>query len=167
MLELVGERNEFGFLRDSLMHAGMMNKYSLEPAEKTDKIAWHTMQVLVADDSKDMRQLIKDMLKEIGVKQIFEAEDGREALRRSTQTGEDRPDIIVCDWDMPHLSGIDLLRELRKNTSHQIFVMATSHKDVESVKLARAAGVDGYIIKPFSANQLRNKIVSILTQRHG
>lgn len=124
-------------------------------------IPWERLNILLIDDSQSTRHVIRNMLYEIGVTQIFEAQNGREAMKY-TDVVDEQADIIICDWNMPNMSGIELLNQMRGACLGNAFLMMTARRDASSVLEARTAGVDGYIVKPFSAHDLKSKLAAIL-----
>jgi two-component system chemotaxis response regulator CheY len=112
---------------------------------------------LVADDQSAFRSTVKKMLKDLKIQQVFEASSGREALRLLDSAPE-MIDLVLCDWNMPSMSGLDLLRQVRSVGLEVPFVMVTGRTDKDSVIAAKDAGVTAYISKPFSAAQLEAKI---------
>ena len=121
--------------------------------------------ILVVDDQPEMRCLIKDMLKELGINQIFEASDGKEALSFIDDAIE-LIDLIICDWNMPRLTGVDVLRQLRTVNDDIPFLMVTGRGDKASVTEAKYSGVTAYIRKPFSPIELEAKL-RIIKHRQG
>lgn len=115
------------------------------------------LRVLIVEDQMDMRSIIRNMLTEMGMTQIFEATDGREALT-FTDMAQDMIDVIICDWNLPKLAGIDVLKQLRSVNPDLPFLMLTGRGDLQSVTEARASGVTAYIRKPFSPAQLEVKL---------
>ena len=113
--------------------------------------------VLVVDDQSAFRSTIKKMLKELKIQQVFEAANGREALKLLDSAPE-MIDLVLCDWNMPSISGLDLLRQVRSVGLDVPFIMVTGRADRESVLAAKDAGVTAYVSKPFSAAQLEAKI---------
>jgi two-component system, chemotaxis family, chemotaxis protein CheY len=104
------------------------------------------------------------MLSEMGVTQVFEAKDGREALSLIDEA-PDMVDMVICDWNMPRITGIDLLRQVRSVNPDLPFLMLTGRKDMESIVEAKTSGVSAYIAKPFSQAQLEVKMRVLLKQR--
>lgn len=121
------------------------------------------LRVLLVDDQMESRSLLRNMLAELGVSQVFDAPDGKEAMS-FLDNAFDFIDMIVCDWNMPHMSGVELLRQLRTVDTEIPFLMITGRGDYDSVTEAKASGANGYILKPFSATQLEAKL-RILLQR--
>ena len=116
--------------------------------------------ILIVEDQNDARAMIKNMLGEFGITQIFEASDGREALR-FLDSAFDFVNLVVCDWNMPEMTGVELLRQLRSVDGSLPFLMLTGRSDIDSVAEAKAAGVTAYIRKPFSPAQLEVKLRAI------
>lgn len=124
---------------------------------KTGNFSLNDLKVLVVEDQVEARAMIRQMMLEMGVTQIFEASNGREALS-FVDSAYDFIDIVVCDWNMPNMSGLDFLRQLRSVDQDMPFLMVTGRGDKDSVVEARSAGVSGYIRKPFSPVQLEAKL---------
>ena len=120
--------------------------------------------VLVADDFSTMRRIVSNLLREAGVTQISEAEDGREALRK-LEAGHFN--FVVSDWNMPNMTGLELLQSVRSNPSlkHLPFLLITAEARKENIIDAAQAGADGYIVKPFTAATLNDKITAILKRK--
>ena len=116
--------------------------------------------VLVVDDSAVMRQIIKKNLKELGFSELSEAENGAAGLKKA---GEEPIDLIVSDWNMPNMTGLEFLKAVRADASLKgiAFIMVTSESDKEKIMEAVKAGVNQYIVKPFNAIQLEEKIKAI------
>lgn len=121
------------------------------------------LRVLIVDDQQEMRSMIKTMLMEIGITQTFEASDGKEALSFS-DAALDMVDVVICDWNMPKLSGVEFLRQMRSVSPEMPFLMITGRSDIDSVAEAKASGVTAYIRKPFSPAQLETKLRVIKTK---
>ncbi len=121
------------------------------------------LKVLVVDDQPDARALVRGMLGELGVTQIFEAADGKEAMS-FTDAAMDMIDVIICDWNMPKMSGIELLRQMRSVSYDVPFLMVTGRSDLDSVASAKSSGVTAYIRKPFSPAHLEVKLRVIKAQ---
>ncbi len=115
------------------------------------------LKVLVVDDQPDARAMIRNMMAEIGITQIFEASDGRQALA-FIDAAFDFTDMIVCDWNMPNMTGVELLRQIRSVDPSIPFLMVTGRGDMDSVVEAKGSGVTAYIVKPFSPKQLEAKL---------
>ncbi|MFH1159149.1 MAG: response regulator [Pseudomonadota bacterium] len=121
------------------------------------------LKILIVDDTHEARIMLKNMLTEIGITQVFEASDGNEGLR-FVDTAFDFVDVILCDWNMPKMSGLALLRQIRSVDAKFPFVMITGRGDVSSVEEAKGAGVSGYILKPYSLIQLEAKLRIVATR---
>ena len=120
-----------------------------------------SMKILVVEDQSEARAMMRNMLMELGISQIFEAPDGHQALK-FIDNAFDFVDLIICDWNMPTMTGVELLRQLRTVDAEMPFLMVTGRSDLESVVEAKSSGVTGYIRKPFSAKQLEAKLKIIL-----
>ncbi len=118
------------------------------------------LRVLVIDDSLEAVNLIRAMLQELGLNQVFVSKDGKDALD-FLGACDDLVNVILCDWNMPRLSGIELLRQVRSVDPDFPFIMVTGAADLNLVKEARATGVTGYILKPFSARELEKKLRAV------
>ena len=117
---------------------------------------YSSLNVLVVDDEPSMRGMIKSILGDLSITQVFTARDGREAL---SLLGEfDDIDIVISDWVMPRISGLELLRQIRTVDRELPFMMLTGKADVKSVEAARACGVSDYLAKPFSRERLGQKL---------
>jgi len=118
------------------------------------------MKVLIVDDFAGMRKIVGNILKHIGFKNIIEADDGKSALK---VLKKGKVDLILSDWNMPEMPGIDLLKAVRSDGELKdipfVMVTAEAHKDniVEAVK----AGVSGYVVKPFTAETISDKLTKV------
>jgi two-component system chemotaxis response regulator CheY len=123
------------------------------------------MKILVVDDFSTMRRIIKNLLKDLGFTSIQEADDGNTALPMLLQGDFD---FVVTDWNMPGMQGIDLLRAIRANDNlkHLPVLMVTAEAKKEQIVAAAQAGVNGYVVKPFTAATLQEKLEKIF-QRLG
>ena len=117
--------------------------------------------VLIADNSTAMRKTIKNSLNELGFTDYVEAEDGHAALR---EVGEDPVDLIISDWNMPKMTGLELLKVIRghDNLKEIPFLMITSEGDYSKITEAVKVGVSQYIVKPFEPEQLQEIVKQIL-----
>jgi len=118
------------------------------------------MKILVVDDFSTMRRIIKNLLRDLGMTNVLEADDGQTALPILKQGGID---FLVTDWNMPGMTGIDLLKEVRSdpNLAHMPVLMVTAEAKKEQIIAAAQAGVNGYVVKPFTAAVLKEKIDKI------
>lgn len=123
-------------------------------------MAYAGKKVLVVDDSNVMRQIIKKNLKELGFADITDAEDGAAGLKK---LGDGGIDLVVSDWNMPKMTGIEFLKAVRADAGLKdtAFIMVTSEADKTKIVEAVEAGVSQYIVKPFNANQLEEKVKQI------
>jgi two-component system chemotaxis response regulator CheY len=115
------------------------------------------LKILVVDDQSDARSMVRGMLAEMGITQIFEASDGKEALSFA-DAAIDMIDVVICDWNMPKMTGIELLRQMRSVMPNLPFLMLTGRSDIDSVAEAKSCGVTAYIRKPFSPANLEIKL---------
>lgn len=115
------------------------------------------MKILIVDDFPTMRRIIKNLLNDLGFNNIVEADDGITALPM-LQTGSF--DYLITDWNMPKMSGIDLLKAVRANSklSSMPVLLVTAEAKRQQIIEAAQAGVNGYIIKPFTAETLKEKL---------
>lgn len=118
--------------------------------------------VLVVDDYATMRRIVRNLLQQIGFAEIDEAADGATALsklRDGTRYG-----LVISDWNMEPMSGLQLLQEVRSDAQLKLmpFIMVTAESKVENVVAAKQAGVNNYIVKPFNAETLKQKIGSVI-----
>jgi two-component system chemotaxis response regulator CheY len=122
------------------------------------------LQILVVDDNQPARQLIKSTLAIAGYTAITEAADGNKALEKLRGR---HFDLVICDWDMPDTSGLDVLQALRADEKlNKIpFLMVTANQQREFVEAAIAAGVNDYVAKPFRLNTLNDKVARLLGGR--
>lgn len=123
------------------------------------------MKILVIDDMATMRKIIKNMLGQIGFSNITQADDGATAwpiIEDAKASGEPF-EFIVSDWNMPQLSGLDLLKRIRAHEDYKTlpFLMITAEAEQGNVVIAVKAGVSNFICKPFSAQVLKEKIAKI------
>ncbi len=120
-----------------------------------------SLPILIVDDYRTMIRIIRNLLTLLGFEDLEEAQDGRAALAklRSRRFG-----LVISDWNMEPMSGIDLLQEVRADPELQAlpFIMVTADGREERIALARAAGVSGYVVKPFNAETLAQRIASVV-----
>ncbi len=119
-----------------------------------------SMSVLVVDDFATMRRIISNVLKQLGFENILEAEDGTKALQIMET---EKVDFVITDWNMPQMSGLDLLKAIRASEDKKDIpvLMVTAEAMQENIMKAAQAGVNNYIIKPFDAKTLSDKINKI------
>jgi two-component system chemotaxis response regulator CheY len=121
------------------------------------------LRVLVIEDDANMRPLVCEMLRRMGVATIESATNGEAAIDKVKASASF--DIVVCDWNMPKVSGIEVLKFVRERMPRCLFLMTTGRTDLDSVKQAKQGGVAGYLVKPFSAAQLKEKIGLLVAAR--
>ena len=124
------------------------------------------LRALVVDDSSTIRRLLKPILRRLGFEQVDEAEDGAVALELITQNDFD---IIFLDWNMPKISGIEVLEIVRseERTKQIPVIMVTAEAEQTLIIAAIEAGVTNYIVKPFSENTICKKVEGVLNRRCG
>ncbi|BCL75830.1 response regulator [Jeongeupia sp. HS-3] len=120
----------------------------------------NNLRILVVDDFSTMRRIVRNLLKELGFANVEEAEDGQIALQKLKNTTYD---FIVTDWNMPNMTGIELLRAVRADPQlkHLPVLMVTAEAKKENIIEAATAGASGYIVKPFTAATLDEKLKKI------
>jgi len=120
------------------------------------------MNILIVDDYNTMLRIIKNLLKQLGFPNVDEASDGGQAFEMVKQ----KPyGLIISDWNMEPVSGIDFLRNVRGSTesfNKTPFIMVTAESKTENVILAKQAGVNNYIVKPFNAETLKTKMSAVI-----
>lgn len=118
---------------------------------------------IVADDSKIMRMLLTKIMENFGYV-VSEAEDGEDLLE---QCAKEMPDLIVCDWNMPLIEGIDVLLKIRtdKKVKQPVFIFCSYIKDAEVIKQALNAGADDFIMRPFDEDIIASKLKVIRVLR--
>jgi len=119
------------------------------------------MRVMVVDDSRVMRQIVSRTLRQAGFDDldIVQAENGRQALE---MVYEDAPDVVLCDWNMPEMTGIEFLEALRGSGSALPFGFVTSESSPEMRERAEAAGASFLVVKPFTAETFRDVLDPIV-----
>ena len=118
------------------------------------------MQVLVVDDSQIMRKIIIGVLKRLNIKEILEAADGQEAVEVVAQNNE--IGLILMDWNMPRMSGIEALKKLRADNVAAPIVMVTTEGEKQKVIEAIKAGANDFLIKPFTPKDITAKLEKFL-----
>jgi two-component system chemotaxis response regulator CheY len=119
------------------------------------------MKVLIVDDYNTMLRIIRNLLNQIGFKDVDEAADGTQALEMFNQKNYG---MVISDWNMEPMSGYDFLKHVRAGAHNKDvpFIMITAESKTENVIKAKQAGVSNYIVKPFNAETLKGKIESVL-----
>ncbi|MBW2246737.1 MAG: response regulator [Deltaproteobacteria bacterium] len=118
------------------------------------------MKVMIVDDFATMRRILRNILKQIGFKNIIEAEDGKHALK---ELKKEKVDLIMCDWNMPEMPGIELLKNVRSDDELKEipFVMVTAEAQKDNILEAVKSGVSNYVVKPFTAETITEKLNKI------
>lgn len=118
------------------------------------------MRFLVVDDFSTMRRIVRNLLKDLGFNNVEEAEDGQDALNKLR---ESKFDFVVSDWNMPNMDGLQLLSEIRKDPAlgQTPVLMVTAEAKKENIIAAAQAGASGYVVKPFTAATLEEKLGKI------
>lgn len=121
----------------------------------------NTMKVLVVDDFSTMRAVVVNLFSELGFVNVHQAADGQQAWEIIQQ--HDFFDLIVCDWNMPCMTGIELLKKLKANPQYcqSKFILITAEAKSAQILEASRSGADGYILKPFSLETLHEKIFEV------
>ncbi|MGB0663629.1 MAG: chemotaxis response regulator CheY [Pontibacterium sp.] len=124
------------------------------------------IKILVVDDFSTMRRIIKNLLRELGLTNVVEADDGATALPILKSGGIE---FLITDWNMPNMTGIELLGHVRSdpNLKHIPVLMVTAEAKKEQIVAAAQAGVNGYVVKPFTAVVLKEKIDKIFQRLEG
>ncbi len=119
------------------------------------------MPILIVDDYKTMLRIIRNLLKQLDFNNVDEASDGTEALKLLRERDFE---LVISDWNMEPMTGLQLLREVRSDIKLKKlpFIMITAESKTENVVAAKEAGVSNYIVKPFNAETLKQKLASVL-----
>ena len=123
------------------------------------------LRILVVDDFPTMRRIVRNLLKELGFTNVEEAEDGQQALEFLNQGSFE---LVISDWNMPNLDGLEMLRRVRTNpaTATLPVLMVTAEAKKENIIAAAQAGASGYVVKPFTAAVLEEKLGKVF-EKHG
>jgi CheY-like chemotaxis protein len=119
------------------------------------------LKVLIVEDNPQAAKLLKKVLGGLGIHQAFCSADGREA-QQFLDAADDMVDLIICDWEMPNMTGIELLRQVRRYYPNMPFIMLTGNADIDSVKAAARYQVNGYIKKPYSPQQIADSLTTLI-----
>ena len=119
------------------------------------------MPILIVDDYKTMLRIVRNLLKRVGFENDDEAADGGEAFNKMK---EKKYGLVISDWNMEPVTGLDLLEQVRSdgNMKGTPFIMITAESKAENVIAAKEAGVSNYIVKPFNAEMLKQKLTAVL-----
>ena len=123
-------------------------------------MALKDMRVFIVDDYNTMLRILRNLLRQLDINSVEEATNGDTAYQMLQRTP---PDLIISDWNMAPVTGLDLLKKVRADAKlkHIPFIMVTAESKTENVIAAKQAGVSNYIVKPFNAETLRAKITSV------
>jgi two-component system chemotaxis response regulator CheY len=121
------------------------------------------LQILIVDDYKTMLRIVRSLLNQLGFRNVDEATDGQAAMTMI----KERPfayGLVISDWNMQPMTGLDLLKSVRANpqTAGMPFIMVTAEARTENIIAAKAAGVNNYIIKPFTQQVLKQKLSAVI-----
>jgi len=118
--------------------------------------------ILVVDDFSTMRRFIRNILDQLGYREVEEADDGDSALEKLRGT---RFDLVIADWNMPRMNGLDLVKAIRADEGLKTIpvLMVTAEASKENIIEAVKSGVSGYVVKPFSSDVLKEKIEKVLS----
>ena len=124
------------------------------------------LKIMIVDDFSTMRRIVRNLLKELGYTNCDEAEDGVIALQKLKAAGNFQ--FVVSDWNMPNMTGIELLRHIRADVDlkHLPVLMVTAEAKKENIIEAAQAGASGYVVKPFTAATLEEKLNKVF-EKHG
>ena len=119
------------------------------------------MPILIVDDYKTMLRIVRNLLKQLGFDNVDEATDGAMALEKARAKSYG---LIISDWNMEPMTGYELLKEVRADNQLKAtpFIMVTAESKTDNVIAAKKAGVNNYIVKPFNAATLKQKLVAVL-----
>jgi len=119
-----------------------------------------SLRILVVDDVALMRRVVTSLLRKVGITEIFEAGGAQEAL---SQLRAHKPDVVISDWNMPEMSGLDLLQAMRKDAAMKgiPFLLVTAKGEQSDIDQAKRAGVNGYLQKPFDVRAFEAEINKI------
>ena len=127
------------------------------------RIDFNRLRFLVIDDNAHMRRIVRTLLSGFGAREIYEAEDGPSGLEAF---GQNEPEIVVIDWAMPGIDGLELVRMMRRPDAHGnayvSVIMLTGHSDKTRVMMARDAGITEFLAKPVSAKNLYQRVVNVV-----
>jgi len=117
------------------------------------------MRILLVDDSKTMRNIQKSILSQLGYTELEEACDGQDAL---SKVGAFAPELLLVDWNMPNMDGLTFVKEYRKNDKDTPIIMVTTESERSRVVEAIKAGVNNYVVKPFTPDVLSQRITETI-----
>ncbi|MDH3701918.1 MAG: response regulator [Alphaproteobacteria bacterium] len=130
---------------------------------REEETALAGLRILIVDDNDKFLKLVSSMLRRLRVGQVYTAPDGKYALKLLYDAGDVSPiNLIMCDLCMPHLDGLQLLRQTRFMQPAYPFLMVTGSTDEQTVLEAKAAGVSGFLAKPFTLEELKSKLSVVM-----
>jgi len=124
-------------------------------------IQMRDLRVLVVEDNLQAANLLKKVLGALGIHQVYSSVDGQEA-QQLLDSARDMVDVIICDWEMPNMTGIELLKQVHTYYPSMPFIMLTGNADPESVKAAARFDVNGYIVKPYTPQQIADSLTTLI-----
>lgn len=132
--------------------------------ESAGTVRFRTAAVLIVDDDEGMVRMTTRLLRELGFRRVASASDGRSAVERLAAA---QFDLVLSDWNMSPMSGLELLRHIREDRALAGigFVMMTGRSDPDEVAAAKAAGVDGYLLKPFNLRNLEKQLLHAMARK--
>ena len=118
------------------------------------------LRVLIVEDNPQATKFLRTILAKLGVHQVYCSADGREA-QEFLDAADEMVNLIICDWEMPRMTGIELLQQVRTVYSDMPFIMITGNADAESIELAANYGVDGYLSKPYTPQRFADTLTTL------
>lgn len=143
------------------MHVATRQYEAMDTARTPGVSGLAGLTALVVDDSKLSRDVLTTVLSTLGVGHVHVASDGLEGLHMLSNSTPS-VDIVLCDWDMPEVSGLELLTDLRQRDKHLPFIMITGKSDALSVATASAAGASAFLAKPYSPRRLTRVLAEVV-----
>lgn len=122
------------------------------------------LRILIADDEPMMRELLKELLSDVGYEVVAQAKNGQEAIDKANLY---KPDVVCLDITMPEVSGLDALASIKTISKNIIVIMVTANSDTSTVQQAVRTGADGYILKPFKSQHIVTAINKAMAKRQG
>ena len=123
-------------------------------------VDFNRLRVLIVEDNDYSAKFIRTVLGNLGIYQVFTARNGKDALR-FVDSAEEMINFIICDWNMPHMTGYEFLCQVRSVDPNIPFLMVTARATVDAVKAAQDKGVSAYIAKPYKPEELERKVVAL------